>query len=158
MHLYVWRYVPGDDYLREQPYFTSDRILDDSVSVVWCERYQEPGKVVLLLRATPELLRYFADNTILLSREESDTAMFVETVTLTTSAQDGNYLRISGRSAESVIYERTIKQTDTRKGRPDELICYYIRENADSYWYFHTDAAHRKQQRYKYINYKFPNS
>ena len=152
MQLYVWRYVPGDNYLTEQPYFTSDRILDDAVSVVWCERYQEPGEFVLLLRATPELLRYFADNTILLSREGSDTAMFVETVTLTTSAQDGNYLRISGRSAESVIYERIIRQTDTQQGRPDELIYYYIRENADSYWYFHTDATHRKQQRYKYIN------
>lgn len=110
------------------------------------------GEFVLLLRATPELLRLFADNTILLSREGSDTAMFAETVTLTTSAQDGNYLRISGRSAESVIYERIIRQTDTQQGRPDELIYYYIRENADSYWYFHTDAAHRKQQRYKYIN------
>lgn len=152
MQLYLWRYVPGDNYLTEQPCFTSDRIVDDAVSVVWCERYQEPGEFVMLLRATPELLRYFADNTILLSRDESDTAMFVETVTLTTSAEDGNYLRISGRSAESVIYERTIKQTDTRKGRPDELICYYIRENADSYWYYHTDAAHRKQQRYRYIN------
>ena len=152
MKLYVWRYVHGENYLTEQPYYTADKLIDDAVSIVWCERYQKPGEFVLLLRATPELFAYFCENHLLITREESDTVMIPELITLTTSAEDGNYLRITGYSAENILNQRAVWQTETRSGKADELIYYFIRENIGSFWYFHTDADHIPNYRFRYIN------
>lgn len=152
MLLYTWQYAPVEDYLTEQPRLVSDRVIDDACSVVWCERQNEPGSFAAQLRATPELLRYFTDNNIVLTRKETGYAMLAENIELTTSTEDGDYLTISGRSAEAILNFRAIYQTETKSGNADDLIYYFVKENASDYWYYHTDSSHIPNYRFRYIN------
>ena len=156
MLLYTWRYVPVTNYLTEQPYLVADRAIDDSCSVVWCERQNEPGSFAVQLRATPELLRYFTDNHVILTRKETDYAMLAEDIELTTSTEDGDYLTISGRSAEVILSFRAIDQTETKSGNADDIIYYFVKENASDYWYYHTDSDKPQHfvpmYRFRYMN------
>lgn len=146
MVLYLWRYIVPDalHYTENEPYFQCEKVIDDACSVIWCERYQEPGEISLKLRATPELLAFFWENEILISRTDTDRAMLVERVTMTTSAQEGDYIQITGKSAEGLTARRVIGQ---RGAITDEnaanAVHYYMQENLSSYWYYHTDGSHQ---------------
>lgn len=146
MVLYLWRYVVPDplNYTESPPFFRCEKIIDDACSVIWCERYQEPGEIALVLRSTPELLAFFWQAEIMITREDTDRAMFVEDVVLTTSAEDGDYIRITGTSAEGLTKRRVIGQ----RGAVTDVdataaIRYYMQENIGAYWYFHTDDEHQ---------------
>lgn len=109
MELYVCRYVmPSASFYLNAPYYVPDRVIDVFSSLIWCERFQDPGEFELHMRATPELLRYFTDNELLILRKDSDRGMIPEYVELTTDAENGAVLKISGRSAESLLYRRII--------------------------------------------------
>lgn len=157
MRFYIWRYVPNPFptiYFDHPPYYLADRVIDDACSVVWCERQNEPGKFVLLLRATPELLNYFSDGNFLITRKETKRAMLVEGIELTTDTETGDYLCLTGRSAESILNQRIIWQTETKSGNADDVIYYFVKENASDYWYYHTDSNHvaTDPARFRYIN------
>ena len=141
MNLYIWKYVqPTVHYTSTPPYYTPDRVIDQYASLIWCERQQEPGEFELYMRATPELLAYFKDPELMITRQDTDCAMIPESVELTTGAEDGNYLRIAGRSAESLLNRRSIIQTGswtTETGSAEHAIRYYAQENITRYWYDH---------------------
>lgn len=146
MVLYLWRYVVPDplNYTENPPFFRCEKVIDDACSVIWCERYQEPGEIALVLRATPELLRFFWQAEIMITRDDTDRAMFVEDVVLTTSADNGDYIRITGVSAEGLTKRRVIGQ----RGAVTDMdataaIRYYMQENIGAYWYFYTDDEHQ---------------
>lgn len=146
MVLYLWRYVVPDplNYTEAPSFFRCEKIIDDACSIIWCERYQEPGEIALVLRATPELLAFFWQSEIMITRDDTDRAMYVESVVLTTSAGDGDYIRITGTSAEGLTKRRVIGQ----RGAVTDMdataaIRYYMQENIGSYWYFHTDDEHQ---------------
>lgn len=146
MVLFLWRYVVPDplNYTESPPFFRCEKIIDDACSVIWCERYQEPGEIALVLRATPELLLFFWQSEIMITRDDTDRVMFVENVALTTSAENGDYIRITGVSAEGLTKRRVIGQ----RGAVTDMdataaIRYYMQENIGAYWYFHTDDEHQ---------------
>ena len=153
MVLYLWRYVPTDNYLEEEPYYKCEMAIADAHSLVWCERYQTPGEFVLKIKATPELLQFFANNETLITRQDTKRAMIPETIELKTSAKLGDYLTISGRSVESILTRRAITQTYTLEGDVCLIIDNLIKENAGNYWYYNSDSEHsEKLEKLKFIN------
>ena len=145
MVLYFWRYIIPDtyNYTENPPYYQCERVIDDAESVIWCERYQEPGEISLLLRATPELLEFFWELGMIVTRSDSDRAMRVESIDMTTSSDGGDHIRIAGRSAESFTRDRVIMQRGRMYRTAVDSINYLIRENLGAYWYYHTDANHQ---------------
>lgn len=145
MNLYVWRYVVKDarHYTENEPEYVCEKVIDDWISLIWCERAQKAGEFKLILNATPELLNYFVNNELLISRNDSDRAMIPEIIRLKTSRKNGDRLEISGKSAEGLLQRRTIEQ----KGSPSDsivnLVNYYMQENIASYWYYHSDSDHQ---------------
>lgn len=83
-------------------------VIDNATSIIWIKRYQEAGEFELYVRATPELLELFSSGEIMLTKDGDNGGMLVETVKLTTSFEEGDYLTISGRSLESILGRRII--------------------------------------------------
>ena len=143
MRLFFWRYVvpAGAYYTENPPYFEQQLELDRFSGVVWSESYQHPGSFVAITKATPELIAFFWDLDILVTRADTNRAMLVESMEVI-SKEDGDYIQISGRSAESYPSRRIIMQREPVTMNGAAAILYYLHENLDDYWYFHSDDDH----------------
>lgn len=133
--------------------FVPDRVIDNAASVLWCERYQEPGEFAVSMRATPELLSYFTDHTLMLTRPDSDRAMLPERMVLKTSSENGDTLEVTGRSAESIPHSRIIFQDITMNhfANGAAMLYYLMQENVAGYWFYHSDNKHRESGKYRFI-------
>ena len=90
--------------------FSQVAIIDYATSVIWVEPFQDIGKFELYVRATPELVELFKNKEIFVTKNDSSRGMYVETVHLSTDAENGDYLTISGRSAEVMMLWRVIER------------------------------------------------
>ena len=148
MELFVWRYVVPDPvhYFDAEPYYVLEKCIDSYSSLTWCERFQKPGNFELHLRADTNLLRYLQQSRLLITRADTDRAMIPDRVVLTTSTENGNYLKISGMSAEGVMRRRIIpqKMSFMASAYPDaaHVLNYLIQENIGGWWYYHRDSSH----------------
>lgn len=146
MLLWVFSYNIPDAYryTEVEPYLSCDMVIDDATSVLWCERYTEPGEFVAKIRATPELLSYFWTHKTLTARQDTDRVMVTDRILMTTSAEDGDYITISGKSAEGLAGRRIISQKGSISGmNAAAALRYYMQENIASWWYYHEDTDHQ---------------
>lgn len=102
MLLHVWRYEDGA--------FEQKKIIDNATSIIWVTRYNQAGEFELYLPATDELIDLFSHDGVIISRDDTQRAMYAEKMKLTTSAEDGDYLTISGRSIECVLSRRLVPE------------------------------------------------
>ena len=144
MQLLFWRYIVPDaiHYTENPPYFENQLTMDEFADVAWLESWQEPGSFSALMVATPERIHFFWDLDLIVTRPESDRAMIVETMEMF-SQDDGDYIRISGRSAEAITDRRIIMQRGDITMNAQAAILYYIHENIGDYWYENADDDHR---------------
>ncbi len=132
MLVWVWEIINGT--------FTRTHVIDNATSIIWVKRYNEAGEFELYLPATPERLELFTRDEIVLTRENDDTAMWVENVSLQTDAENGDFLTVSGRSAECLLGRRIVpKQTTFRDTAAETVIRSLITQNA-----INPDATNRK--------------
>lgn len=114
MILYLWTYNNGT--------FTKNKIIDNATSIIWVKRFNDAGNFELYIRATAELLQYFAENEIYITRDDSNVVMVAENVHLETDAVNGDYLTITGRSAESLLGRRIIPSQASFQNRTAEYV------------------------------------
>lgn len=123
MLLWVWEIINGT--------FTRTHVIDNPTSIIWVKRYNEAGEFELYLPATPERLELFTREEVILTRENDDCAMWVENVSLQTDAENGDFLTVSGRSAECLLGRRIVpKQTTFRETAAETVIRSLITQNA----------------------------
>lgn len=94
------------------PNYNRIGLCDNYKSLIWTPRYYEPGDFELYVPASAELLVLLSrDN--LVSREEDPTrAMLIESVQITTDAENGDFIIARGRCLKSILGRRIIwKQT-----------------------------------------------
>lgn len=89
--------------------FVPLKIIDSAISVIWVQRYNEAGEFELYIRATEELLQLFSVERYIL-REDSYSVMITENVKLVTDEENGNFLTVTGRSAESLLARRVTER------------------------------------------------
>lgn len=80
-------------------------IIDDYVSLVWTERFQEPGEFELRLKPTRLLFSDFKVGYYLTKSDSSD-AMIIEYRELSNDSEEGKFLDIKGRSVSSILDRR----------------------------------------------------
>lgn len=143
MILHFWRYVIPDaiHYTEKPPFFRHELTRDDAQSVVWCERYYEPGSFSAVFPATPELIQFFWNLDIMVTRAETDRVMLVENLEVY-NTDAGDFIRISGPSGEGLTARRIIMQRGQVTLNAVTAIIYYIRENLGAYWYDESDDEH----------------
>lgn len=104
-------------------------IIENPTSAIWTRRYQKPNDFELYFPATAETLALLADD-FYITRDDAPEVMIVEHIQILTSAEDGNYILVSGRGAESIIGRRIVLEQTSVSGRVDAAAYRLIRENA----------------------------
>ncbi|MBQ1538787.1 MAG: siphovirus ReqiPepy6 Gp37-like family protein [Ruminococcus sp.] len=115
MILYGWQII-GSTFQRVY-------VLDAAKSIIWINRFQAAGTFEIYTRANTELLTLLGSRETYWTREgKDDNVMVTETVRLTTSAEDGAYIIISGNGAESFLARRIIPKQTVWQGKTAEYI------------------------------------
>lgn len=83
------------------------KTFDSFESMIWTERYQEYGDFEIYSLIDVEALSYLKMD-YYLWRKDSDRVMIIESVETKSSVDEGNHMKITGRSLESILNRRII--------------------------------------------------
>lgn len=103
MILYIYEKIGGSDSL------SPVTIIDNASSVIWVERYNDAGEFEIHMKATPEIVNLFLTEKYIM-RDDKTAAMISEKIQITTDPVNGNYITITGRSAESLLGRRVVNR------------------------------------------------
>lgn len=114
------------------------KIIDNAVSVIWIRRFNEAGEFEIYMNATAEILSLFTSEKYIF-RDGDDTVMISEKVSLTTSPEEGNYIAISGHSAEILLSRRVVNRLMNWGNTTAE----YVMRNVVSSHFIQTDNSRK---------------
>lgn len=87
--------------------FTTIAVIDQYESMIWTDRYDKPGDFEIYTPVNDLMVTYpKVDNYLYFS--ESDHLMIIEDITIEANTEDGNHIKIVGRSLESILDRRVI--------------------------------------------------
>lgn len=95
--------------------FEAVKMVEVFMSMIWTERYSEAGDFELLTTVDLELMKYAKAGNYLWYRE-SDRLMIIEGSEIICDVDDGNRLKITGRSLESILDRRIVWPQMNLKG------------------------------------------
>lgn len=102
--------------------------IDTFVSLEWVKRYFDTGDFVLNCVADMNIINSLQKRNYLV-REDDERIMIIEKINITTSAENGNTVNVSGRSIESILGRRIVwKQTNSKAS---ETVEQFIRRLVD---------------------------
>lgn len=104
-------------------------IIDVYTSIIWTKRYYTAGDFELYLPVSVDALNLLHIGNYIV-RQDDETVMIVESIQITTDAEMGNYLTVTGRSLESILSRRIIWGQKTINGQFAPVLYMLIRENA----------------------------
>lgn len=132
-------------------------IIDDYVSFIWTERYDECGDFELVMAMDPQLLDIFQMD-YLLTIKESDKAMIIEEIDVDSNIEDGDRLTITGRSLESILDRRVFDHLITYEDMPlqypniaDGMVASMIGHNICHTYRNYTVDSHRVISNLSYV-------
>lgn len=105
--------------------------IDTFVSLEWVKRYFDTGDYVLNCVADMNIINSLQKRNYLV-REDDERIMIIEKINITTSAENGNTVNVSGRSIESILGRRIIwKQTNSKASETvEQFVRRLVDENA----------------------------
>lgn len=131
-----------DIYVLDQT-LTPIAVIDAYESLIWTTRYYTPGDFELYLPVDNNLLSILKIGNYL-RRFDNDRIMIIEKIEITTDVENGNYLIVTGRSAESILARRIVWAQTNLNGKAEQGIRRLISENVIS-----PDIAARKISNFK---------
>lgn len=87
--------------------FKSVALVDTFESLIWTDRYSEAGDFEIYTHADKNLFKIYQQDYYLFNKD-SEHMMIIESVEIETDTEDGNKLKIEGRSLESMLDRRII--------------------------------------------------
>lgn len=108
--------------------FSRFAVIDSYESLIWTERYYECGDFELYLAMSVELLDILKQD-YYVQINESDYTMIIEEIHIETDVENGNKLKVVGRSLESILDRRIIWGKKTLKGFLQDKIFEILLEN-----------------------------
>lgn len=87
--------------------FTLIAVIDSYESMIWTDRYDEPGEFEIYTPVTDEMIKFPVVNNYL-RIGDSEHLMIIEDIEVETNIEDGNHIKIKGRSLESILDRRVI--------------------------------------------------
>jgi hypothetical protein len=122
-------------YLLDSNFVPTD-LIDPYVSVVWSERYSEPGDLVLKMLPDPYWINKLTENSYI-GIPGSDRVMFIEGTEII--EQDGaTYFNVTGRTLEALLEAREIGISGTFENAYPGYVAQYIAK-----WGFNFNATSR---------------
>lgn len=104
------------------------KTFDSFESMIWTERYQEYGDFEIYSLIDIEALSYLKID-YYLWRKDSDRMMIIESVETRSSVDEGNHMKITGRSLESILDRRIIWNQTNISGSLQDGIQKLINES-----------------------------
>lgn len=95
--------------------FTRIAVCDNYESLIWTDRYNEPGDFELYFGMKKELLEIYKPDYYLMS-PDSEYTMIIEDLKVTTDIEGGDHFVVTGRSLESILCRRIVWNQTTIKG------------------------------------------
>ncbi len=86
---------------------TPIKVIDTFESFIWTDRYREYGDFELYTPVTADILSYIKQD-YYLQIKESEHLMVIEKIEISSDAEEGEHLTVSGRSLESILDRRII--------------------------------------------------
>lgn len=96
-------------------------ILDSFESIVWADRYRSYGDFELYTSANSDILSQIKKN-YYITNGNSEHAMIVEQLLITSDVEEGNKITITGRSLESILDRRIVWGLKILKGNLQDEI------------------------------------
>lgn len=96
-------------------------MLDHYTSLIWVNRYWDNGDCEVYVAATPELIAELVPGRYL-KRRDDDMICKIVKVELSTDAENGDYLIITGIDAKSLLDQRIIWNTTTAQGKAEDFM------------------------------------
>lgn len=116
-----------DIYVLNQS-FEKIGIVDTYKSIIWTKRYYSAGDFELYLPASADILNLIQID-YYLQRVDDDSIMIVENIEIQTDAENGDFIIISGRSAESILSRRIVWNQTNLNTTAENAIRKIINEN-----------------------------
>lgn len=95
--------------------FNSLDVFDEYESLIWTDRYAKCGDFEIYTVATYDVIRKLKQKRYLYN-PDSEHIMVIEDVEITTDAEKGNHIKVTGRSAESLLERKIIWDQITLDG------------------------------------------
>lgn len=111
--------------------FQTQAIIDAFESFIWSDRYNTPGDFELYMPVEKSPLASINRDWYLWKRD-TDRLMIIEDVSMSTDAEDGDHLTVTGRSLESLLDRRVIFTRTIISGSLQAGIQQLLNENAIS--------------------------
>lgn len=102
-------------------------VVDIYESVIWTDRYYQYGDFELYMTMSQEFLEYLKQDYYLTNRE-SEHAMIIEKLVISSDIENGNHITITGRSLESILDRRIIWGQKMVSGNLQEGIHTLLKE------------------------------
>lgn len=103
-------------------------IVDDYQSLIWAKRYSEYGDCELYVRASMNYIDILHKGNFLM-RNDDDMICRIEAVELDTSAEDGDFLVVTGRDCRGYLNQRVIWNQTNFKGTVENYIRKLVYDN-----------------------------
>lgn len=94
--------------------FQTVYILESYESLIWVDKYNEPGTFELYSPVTSDILEYFKPDFYFVN-DESEHVMIIEDISIESDVENGNKIKVIGRSLESILDRRIIWPETTFK-------------------------------------------
>lgn len=109
--------------------FTSLAIIDAFESFIWTDRYNKPGDFELYMPIAKAPIEYIKRDYYIWIKE-SDRLQVIEDISITTDAEDGDHITVTGRTLESFLDRRIIYTTTVINDTLQNGIKQLLNENA----------------------------
>lgn len=87
--------------------FAAQAVIDAFESFIWTDRYNEPGDFEIYMPIAKAPLKYIVkENYIWIN--ESDRLQIIEDISIETDAEEGDHIKITGRTLESILERRRV--------------------------------------------------
>lgn len=104
-------------------------IIDYCASIIWTRKFNQVGDFELYIPVTKEALELVKVNRIVQRSDKPESLMVIKNIILTSDAESGEFLTVSGPSIESYIGQRIIWNQTNLTGTIAENIEQLLNEN-----------------------------
>lgn len=114
-------------YVLDQSFQTVG-VIDFASSIIWTKRYYEAGDFEVYAQCTKKAIDLLQEGFYLV-REDCDMVGIIENISITTDAENGNWITAIGRDAKSILARRVVWNQTNLNGNVASKIVALVNEN-----------------------------
>lgn len=104
-------------------------LVESYKSIIWTNRYFEPGDFELYLPASKAMIDLLKENYYLVREGYEDNAMIISSISIKTDIENGDDMTVTGKCLKSILARRIIWEQTTLNGKVEACIRQLITSN-----------------------------